>query len=93
MKSLLLIVLMFFFVGLSYRFIYGNGGLIEVRNLKKKLNQQEEMLAKMDKANAKLAEEIEYLKKDFNYIEELARHDLGMIKKGETYYQVVEPVN
>ncbi len=45
----------------------------------------------MEKENQELRAEIEDLKKGLEAIQERARSELGMIKEGETYFQIVEP--
>ena len=48
-------------------------------------------LQRMEKENQELRAEIEDLKKGLEAIQERARSELGMIKEGETYFQIVEP--
>lgn len=40
--------------------------------------------------NQMLAAEVADLKQGYEAVEERARYDLGMIKEGETFYQVVD---
>ena len=47
--------------------------------------------AELRKRNEALAAEVEDLKSGTEAIEERARSELGMIKPGEVFYQVIEP--
>lgn len=40
--------------------------------------------------NNALAEEVKNLRKGKEAIEEIARYDLGMLKKDETFFQIIE---
>ena len=51
---------------------------------------QVEENAQLNERNQTLAAEVDDLKQGYEAIEERARHELGMIKEGETFYQVVE---
>lgn len=46
---------------------------------------------KLKERNASLDAEVKDLKKGLDAIEERARSEMGMIKQGEVYYQVIEP--
>lgn len=46
--------------------------------------------AMLKERNQTLAAEVADLKQGVEAIEERARYDLGMIKEGETFYQVVD---
>ncbi len=45
----------------------------------------------LSERNRALAAEVEDLKAGLEAVEERARAELGMIKRGETFYQVIEP--
>lgn len=66
--------------------LFGHEGCLDYRSLKEKL-------AALRSENEKLALENEALKKripllqDSRYIEQLARKELGMVKKGEVVYR------
>lgn len=82
----LLVVL---FLGLQYRLWVGEGSLAEVAGLKHQLADQQAELEKLKARNELLRDEIAELKRGLDAIEARARGDLGMIKEGETFYQVV----
>jgi cell division protein FtsB len=49
------------------------------------------VLEKLRQRNRALQAEVLDLKKGLDAVEERARSELGMIKEGEVFYQVVEP--
>jgi cell division protein FtsB len=86
----LLILLVLLLVYLQYSLWIGDGSLQEVWRLRQDVEQQRQENAQLRERNAALDAEVRDLKQGLETIEEHAREDLGMIKKGETFYQVVE---
>src|SRR5688500_14366904 len=76
---------------LQYRLWLGEGGLREVRRLRGEIEAQRDENQQLKERNRTLSAEVLDLKKGTVAIEERARTDLGMVGKGETFYQVVEP--
>lgn len=76
---------------LQYRLWLGEGGLREVRRLRAEIQSQRDENQQLKERNRTLAAEVTDLKKGTVAIEERARTDLGMVGKGETFYQVVPP--
>ncbi|MFC1685178.1 cell division protein FtsB [Pseudomonadota bacterium] len=76
---------------LQYRLWVGEGSLAEVSNLQREIAAQQQELAKLHQRNRALQAEVQDLKQGLEAIEERARSELGMIKEGETFYQVIEP--
>jgi cell division protein FtsB len=89
--KLLVGVLAGFVLILQYRLWVGQGSLAEVNNLRKKVSQQRQELEKLGQRNQGLRAEVEDLKHGLKAVEARARSELGMIKEGETFYQVVSP--
>ncbi|MET0050993.1 MAG: cell division protein FtsB [Candidatus Thiodiazotropha sp.] len=85
--ALLLVLLLF----LQYRLWVGEGSLAEVSNLKVEIEGLQQELVGLRKRNRALQAEVEDLRSGKAAIEERARSELGMIKEGETFYQVVTP--
>jgi len=77
------------FVGLQYRLWVGEGSLAEVASLRYQLADQQLELEKLKARNAMLRDEIEALKRGLEAVEARARGELGMIKEGETFYQII----
>ena len=76
---------------LQYRLWVGEGSLAEVNNLKSEIDVLQQELVGLRKRNRALQAEVEDLRSGQAAIEERARSELGMIKEGETFYQVVSP--
>lgn len=78
------------FVVLQYPLWFGNGGLLTVWELKREIAAQREENARLRERNEALAAEVVDLKQGLAAVDERARVELGMIKKGETFYQVID---
>ena len=76
---------------LQYRLWLGDGGMTEVHRLRAEIEAQREQNRALKERNRTLFAEVQDLKKGTVAIEERARTDLGMVGKGETFYQVVQP--
>ncbi|MEW8027306.1 MAG: cell division protein FtsB [Candidatus Thiodiazotropha sp.] len=76
---------------LQYRLWVGEGSLAEVNNLKQEIGQLQKELVGLRERNRALQAEVEDLRSGQTAIEERARSELGMIKEGETFYQVITP--
>ena len=78
-------------IGLQGKLWFGQGGRPEVRHLQERVAMQQRENAELRKRNEALAAEVHDLKSGTEAIEERARSELGMIKQGEVFYQVIEP--
>ena len=86
----LLVILLVFLAGLQFRLWVGEGSLAHRAELNRQLEEQESENQALRERNALIATDVESLKTNLNAIEEKARADLGMIKKGETFYLVID---
>jgi cell division protein FtsB len=75
---------------LQYKLWLGEGSATEVMRLKNSVDQQKTENLVLKDRNGTLEAEVKDLKSGLSAIEERARMELGMIRKGETFYQVVE---
>ncbi len=82
-------VLLLMLVVLQYRLWVGEGSLAEVSNLKAQISQQQQALQELQERNKRLQVEVSDLHQGLEAIEARARRELGMIKKGEIFYQVI----
>jgi cell division protein FtsB len=89
MRILAVILGLLFFV-LQYDLWLGEGSLATVWRLQKEITVQQDENKKISERNDALVAEVNDLKQGDDAIEERARTELGMIKKGETYIQVVD---
>lgn len=76
---------------LQYQLWFDENGVRQTWQLRKELQRQQEENARLAERNAALAAEVDDLKSGLSAIEERARSELGMIRDGETFYQVVDP--
>ncbi len=87
----LLFALALAFVTLQYRLWFGDGSLSEVVQLSSELKRQKQRLRELEVRNRRLEARVLDLQQGFDAYEEQARQDLGMVRKGETFYQIIEP--
>jgi cell division protein FtsB len=86
--ALLLLILL---IALEVKLWAGQGGMAEVWRLEKNVAEQKQKNDELKARNDALAAEVANLKDADEAIEERARSELGLVKPGETFYQVVEP--
>ena len=84
------VILGLLFLVLQYELWIGEGSLATVWQLQKGIAEQKKENKKIANRNQSLVAEVSDLKKGDAAIEERARNELGMIKEGETYIQVVD---
>tara|TARA_B100000676_G_C17703265_1_gene642412 strand:+ start:192 stop:494 length:303 start_codon:yes stop_codon:yes gene_type:complete len=89
--KIVFVLLFFILVGLQFRLWVGEGSLAEMRSLKSQLQQQTQQLQELQKINKSLQAELRSLKNNDSAFEARARRELGMIKEGETYFQLIKP--
>ncbi|MCX7545895.1 cell division protein FtsB [Marinicella gelatinilytica] len=70
---------------------FGDGGRQDLREKQQQLMDQQAQIDELERRNDQLAAEVASLKTGLEAIEERARSELGMIKEGETFIQVVNP--
>ncbi|WP_133137418.1 cell division protein FtsB [Legionella rowbothamii] len=84
------IILIIALVVLQHKLWLGDGNLIQWVALQKKLTDHEQENDKLVVRNRALEADIKELKSGDQALEEQARHELGMIKQNEVYYQFVD---
>ena len=67
----------------------GSGSLTEVNHLRQAIVEQQHNNAELREMNTKLHADITNLKGGVEVVEELARSELGMTSKGETFYHII----
>ncbi len=75
---------------LQYRLWVGGGSLAEVHRLQQEIVHQQRDLDEVKERNRILAAEVRDLREGVDALEERARSELGMIKDGEIFLQVIE---
>lgn len=84
------ILLLLILLGLQYRLWIGDGSFAEVVALNREIGQQRQQNERLIGRNQRLENEVISLKSGLEAIEERARSDLGMLKRGETFYLIVD---
>ena len=86
----LFVVLILLLGGLQYRLWVGEGSLAHVSGLNKQIAEQQGENQRLLERNRILEAEVRELKQGMETVEERARHELGMVKEGETLFQLTE---
>jgi|TARA_B100001079_G_scaffold253307_1_gene247173 cell division protein FtsB len=88
--KLLTVIIVFLLLLLQYRLWTGNGSLVEVNLLKDEIEKVKNENENLKERNLSLTAEVFDLKQGHEAIEEIARSEMGMIKDGETFYQIID---
>jgi cell division protein FtsB len=75
---------------LQYRLWVGDGSLAEVWHLTQSIQAQREENAALEERNRSLEAEVADLKQGLEAVEERARSELGMVRRDEVFYQIIE---
>jgi cell division protein FtsB len=84
--ALILIALL---IGLQVKLWVGDGGMRDQRAIRARVAEQQAQNAKLKQRNDALHADVEDLKHGQDAVEARARSQLGLIKPGEVFYQVV----
>jgi cell division protein FtsB len=87
--KILIGVLIVLLIGLQYKLWLGDGSLSEVVQLSRELETQKLKLLELEARNRILEAQVLDLQNGLDAFEEKARNDLGMIKQGETFIQLI----
>ena len=90
LMKLIAAILVIIFFALQYKLWVGQGSMAEVARLEQAIDSQKVRNSKLRERNDALDAEVQDLKQGVEAIEERARSELGMIKKDETFYQIVD---
>jgi cell division protein FtsB len=84
------IILLILLANVQYHLWFGRGSYETLQALQNSIKQQQRENTALKARNETLAAEVEDLKQGLDAIEERARKELGMIKPGEVFYEIVE---
>lgn len=88
--KIIISLLLVLFLAMQAKLWVGDEGMKEVWRLTQEVKlQRMDNQARMERNDA-LEAEVKDLKEGLEAVEEHARRELGMIKKGETFFQVIE---
>ena len=89
MKQLALVLAILMLL-IQYPLWFGKGSWFRVRQVEQQIQSQREVNRRLEERNAALEAEVRDLKVGLEAIEERARSELGMVKRDEIFFQVVE---
>ena len=90
MRKGLLIVLSILLLVLQYRLWEGKGNLLDILRLRQIIAAERTDITQLTQRNQALDIDVQLLKTYPQAFEDRARTELGMIKKDETFYQIVK---
>ena len=82
-------LLVFLLILLQYELWFQPGGIIQMFHLQKQITDQDKKNSQLQQRNDILIAKVQDIQRGNQVIEGYARENLGMVKKDETYYQVV----
>ncbi|EHZ2549826.1 cell division protein FtsB [Vibrio vulnificus] len=90
---LFILVLTLLFGWLQYTLWFGKNGVSDYYTIESDIEAQQLVNTKLQARNSEMYAEIDDLKQGLDAIEERARHELGMLKEGETFYRIIGEEN
>ena len=91
MSKPFILVLVALLVLLQYELWFSHGGIKSIMHMNQSIAVQQAQNHKAADRNKALESDVRDLKSGNEAIEERARNNLGLVKKGERFYQVVRP--
>ena len=88
---LITIVLAILLILIQYPLWFGKGGWLRVWDLDRQVTAVQKKNEELNTRNDKLESEVRDLKEGTDATEERARYEMGMIKQGEVFVQIVDP--
>lgn len=83
------LTLTLFLMLLQYSLWFGKNGVADFHRVSDEIEIQRSVNVHLQKRNKEMYAEIDDLRQGLDAIEERARHELGMVKEGETFYRVI----
>jgi len=90
MRRIVTLILAALLLLLQYPLWLGKGGWLKVWDMNRQVESQQQVNQQTQTRNAVLDAEVRDLKQGTAAIEERARSELGMIKRDEVFFQVLE---
>ena len=85
LRYLALVLIIIFLISLIRDIFFGQFSFQENEKLETLIEKKEDELVKISEENETLKDEIKLLKNNDEYVEHVARENLGLIKEGEEY--------
>jgi cell division protein FtsB len=86
----LLLTLLFLLGVMQYRLWFAEGSFAEQHRLELQVEEQTRFNTELQARNAVLEREVLELQTGKKGVEQRAREQLGLVRKGETFYQIVD---
>ncbi|GAL21379.1 cell division protein DivIC (FtsB) stabilizes FtsL against RasP cleavage [Vibrio maritimus] len=83
------LVLFVVFSWLQYTLWFGKNGIVDFNQVDAEIHVQQQVNGNLQARNDEMFAEIDDLRQGLDAIEERARHELGMIQQGETFYRII----
>lgn len=83
-------ILTLLLAAVQYRLWLGEGGIAEAQRLQAQIAEQQAENERLLERNRAMEAEVMELKQGLETVEERARHELGMVREGETLYLLME---
>ena len=87
------IILAALLVAIQFPLWLGKGGWMRVREMEQQLAAQNRTNAQLQARNERVSAEVKDLREGAGAVEERARYELGMLKEGEVFVQIVDPLS
>ncbi len=78
------------FAGTQYALWFGDKNVFDLHRLREAAAQVQKQNGELEQRNQRMIAEVIDLKEGGETVETIARLELGLIKEGETFYQVLE---
>ena len=89
---IIVVALLVLLLYLQYTLWFGKGGIRDEQMLERTVAEHQSEILALKERNQTLAAEVLDLKQGMEAIEELARSEMGMIKEGELFFQLIKPL-
>ncbi|WP_231475407.1 septum formation initiator family protein [Persephonella sp. KM09-Lau-8] len=90
MDSVLLLITLGLFIYFSYILFFGDRNIFKLIQKERIKNNLEQEVSQLQLENKILQDTIDFLKSDRFFIEKKAREDLGLMKKDEEIYVIID---
>lgn len=77
-----------FLFALCFVVLFSQNGVLEYLKLRRQIDIVDRSISKLEAENAVLRGQIERLKNDDKYLEDMAREKYGFIREGEKVYRI-----
>ncbi|MCW8345175.1 cell division protein FtsB [Vibrio sp. ZSDZ65] len=87
------LALLVVFSWLQYVLWFGKNGVVDFNQVESDIKVQQQVNSNLQVRNDEMFAEIDDLRQGLDAIEERARHELGLIQDGETFYRIIGEEN